>query len=237
MIRAHIHRPDPRGPDSKDLSFGRAGFCGTLYCRLENHNPRPVEPGMRRRMNMTEKFIVGIGGTTRGGSSTELLVRAVLDACARQGAKVEMFGAKELVALPFYAPENEERSDAQRHFIDSVRRADGLVIGSPGYHAGISALVKNAIDLMQDTMTDKRVYLDGCPVGLVVSAAGWQATGTTLSSLRDIVCSLRGWPTPVGVTMNSLQQKPFDADGKLIDDALSTMIESQAKQLMGFGYA
>jgi len=30
--------------------------------------------------------IVGIGGTRRARSSSELLVRAVLDACARRGA-------------------------------------------------------------------------------------------------------------------------------------------------------
>jgi FMN reductase len=32
---------------------------------------------------------------------------------------------------------------------------------------------------------------------------GWQATTTTLMTMRSTVHALRGWPTPLGVTINS----------------------------------
>jgi FMN reductase len=34
--------------------------------------------------------------------------------------------------------------------------------------------------------------------GLVI---GWQACGVTLQSIRGIVHALKGWPTPVGITV------------------------------------
>lgn len=183
---------------------------------------------------MKSRFIVGIGGTTRVGSSSEMLVRSVLKSCNVMGAETLMFGGAELSSLPFYAPENPERTEIQRVFVDAVRRADGIVIGTPSYHAGISALVKNAVDLLQDTMGDQRSYLDGCPVGLVICAAGWQATGATLSAMRDIVCSLRGWSTPISITVNTVQQKLFGPDGELAEDSVRAAVEGQARQLMAF---
>ena len=181
---------------------------------------------------MPQPLIVGIGGTTRPNSSVEALVKVVLAECQSQGARVLMFGSAELAALPHYGPEPEGRSSGQQALVDAVRAADGLVIGSPGYHSGISGLVKNAIDLLEDTRLDQRPYLDDLPVGLIVSAAGWQAGGVTLSALRNVVHALRGWPTPIGISVNTLAQKIFSDLGEIVDLGLKSAIEGQARQLM-----
>lgn len=178
--------------------------------------------------------IVGIGGTARAGSSSERLVEAVLGECAAQGAEVRMFGGQALAALPHFAPEAGERTAEQAELVTAVREADGLVIGSPGYHGGVSGLVKNAIDLLEDLRGDARVYFDGMPVGLIVSAAGWQATGVTLTALRGIVHAMRGWPTPIGIGVNSVEQRPFGPDGTLADDGIAAAIRGQADQIMRF---
>lgn len=132
-----------------------------------------------------DPFIVGIGGTTRIGSSSERLTSAVLTATERLGARTIMFGGAKLAELPHYAPESSVRTAAECELVEAVRAADGLVIGTPGYHGGISGLVKNAIDLLEDTRQDARVYFDGMPVGLVVLAAGWQALGHACGRGRD----------------------------------------------------
>ena len=178
--------------------------------------------------------VVGIGGTLREGSSTERLVAAVLDACARQGADTQLFGGASLRQLPHFNPESPERNDAERELVEAVRNCDALVIGTPGYHGGISGLVKNAIDLLEDLRQDSRPYFEGRPVGLVVSAAGWQATGVTLGALRGVVHAMRGWPTPLGLTINSVVQKPFSPQGDIIDQDIAAMIEAQAAQIMSF---
>jgi len=181
---------------------------------------------------MTSPLIVGIGGTTRPGSSGERMVRAVLSACADRGAQTRMFGGAELAALPHFAPENAERTAGQRDFVEAVRAADGIVIGTPGYHGGVSGLVKNAIDLLEDLNQDRRVYFDQRAVGLVVTAAGWQACGVTLQALRGIVHAMRGWPTPVGIAVNTVEQRPFDESGALSDPALLKQVALQAEQIL-----
>jgi FMN reductase len=72
------------------------------------------------------------------------------------------------------------------------------------------------------------------PVGLIVSAAGWQAGGVTLAALRGIVHAMRGWPTPAGIAINSIAQKPFGADGAIVDDGVAGQIATQARQIMAF---
>ncbi len=178
--------------------------------------------------------IVGIGGTTRPSSSSELLIKRVLSELEKQGANTKIFGGAALAELPHYAPEKPIRSSLQKDFVDAVRNADGLVIGSPSYHGGISGLVKNAIDLLEDLRDDENVYCTDRPVGIIVTAAGWQGCGVTIQSMRGIIHALRGWPTPLGITVNTLEQKLFDADGELIDTETLSACKLQAEQIMDF---
>lgn len=175
--------------------------------------------------------VVGIGGTLRAGSSSERLARAVLAACEARGAEVRMFDGPHLARLPHFDPATPDRSAAEAELVEAVRTAHALVIASPGYHGGVSGLVKNAIDLLEDLRGDARPYFDGRPVGLIVSAAGWQAGGVTLAALRGIVHAMRGWPTPIGLAVNSIEQKPFDAEGKLADAGIAAAVEAMATQL------
>lgn len=179
--------------------------------------------------------VVGIGGTLRPRSSSEMLARAVLAECAALGADTVMFDGIALSELPHFNPEAPMRNAAEQALVAAVRGADALVIASPGYHGGVSGLVKNAIDLLEDTRGDARVYFDGMPIGLIVSAAGWQAGGVTLAALRGIVHAMRGWPTPVGIAINSIEQKPFGADGALADAGIAAQVALQARQIMTFG--
>ncbi len=179
-------------------------------------------------------LIVGVGGTTRAGSSSERAVRAVLSECERLGARTRMFDGPALAELPHYAPESSERSALQAALCEAVREADGLVIGTPGYHAGMSGLVKNALDLLEDLRNDARPYLDRRAVGLVVASAGWQAGGLVLSALRDVVHGLRGWPTPLGVTLNTAVAPPFTPEGAVADEATAASLRLMAEQLVWF---
>ena len=106
--------------------------------------------------------------------------------------------------------------------VDAVRHADAVLIATPGYHGGMSGLVKNALDHLEALRVDERPYLDGRAGGVIVSAAGWQAAGTALVSVRATIHALRGWPTPFGVTVNSAEQRP-DGEGHFderVDGAL-----------------
>lgn len=180
------------------------------------------------------KKVVGLGGTFRQGSTTECLTRAVLARCELLGAETVMFGGQSLARLPLFNPEDSSRTSEQVALIELAREADAFVLSSPGYHGSFSGLLKNAIDLLEDLRGDRRSYFDGRPVGLIVAAAGWQACGTTLSALRDVVHAMRGWPTPIGIAVNSVEQKPFAPDGSIADAGIERCVNGLAEQIMMF---
>jgi FMN reductase len=176
---------------------------------------------------------VGIGGTTSTSSGTQRVLALALAEAERAGATIEMFCGPDLARLPLYSPEEPQRTPEQAALLDSVRRADGLILATPAYHAGISGLVKNAVDLLEDLRTDARPYLDGRAVGCIVTGFGWQGCGTTLTSVRTIVHALRGWPTPLGVTVNTAE-KLFDENGTLIDAKVQGQLALLARQVLDF---
>ncbi len=175
-------------------------------------------------------LIVGIGGTAVPDSSTERALAVAIAAAERAGARVRLFGAATLAGLPLYltAPCREPAAE----LIESVRQADGLIIASPGYHGSVSGLVKNALDHLEALSGDERAYLDGVPVGLIATAYGWQATGSTLATLRAIVHALRGWPTPLGAAVNCFG-KIFEG-GRCVDAVAAANLELVGRQVFDF---
>lgn len=177
-------------------------------------------------------LIVGIGGSTGGESVTSALLRACLRKLQEQGAYTDLVDGPQLSALPLYEAEAGEAPAAARPLLDVVRRADCVVLATPGYHGGMSGLLKNALDHLEALRDDPRPYLDGRAVGVIVAAAGWQAAGTALVSVRSAIHALRGWPTPFGVTVNSAEQRPDDGGNfdARVDGALAIL----AGQLLEF---
>jgi FMN reductase len=173
-------------------------------------------------------LIVGIGGSTRLRSTGELALHLALRAAEERGATTLVFPGPFLARLPIYSPDNGGRSAEQRDLVEAVRQADGLILASPGYHGGISGLVKNALDLLEDLRDDPRCYLEGRAVGCIITASGWQTVGSALSALRSVVHALRGWPTPLGAGLN-IAERIFDSTGACIDP-------HAARQLVGVGH-
>jgi FMN reductase len=177
-------------------------------------------------------LVVGIGGTTRPGSTAERALHYTLAKARALGADTELLVGSQIL-LPIYVPESTERDATARHLIAVLRRADGIVVASPGYHGSLSGLIKNALDYAEDMRTDERPYFDGRAVGLIACAQGWQATGATLTALRSIVHALRGWPTPLGVAINTSEGR-FGDDHSPPSAALSKQLSLLAHQVVEF---
>lgn len=188
---------------------------------------------MTARPLLAPPLIVGLGGTVRSGSTSETALVKALAAAAAAGAETLLFGGAFLAALPHYDPRCSADNAEQMRLVDTVRRADGLIVSTPGYHGSISGLVKNALDCLEDLRDDARPYLDGRAVGCIVTAAGAQAGGSTLAALRGIVHAMRGWPTPFGATLNSTGGL-FDEDGAFSDPRDAGAIDIVAQQVVEF---
>lgn len=202
------NRVAPRPPGAQDPRTDRAGAQTTA----------PGRP-----------HIVIVGGTMRAGSTSERLARHCGMLLQGLGASTAVFPATEL-ELPMYAPERATLHPTALAFIRETQRCDGMIIASPGYHGGISGLLKNALDYIEELRADARPYLHGRAVGCIVTAAGWQGANSTLAALRSVVHALRGWPTPLGVAVNSTQSL-VDAAGELSPD-IAHQLGIMARQIL-----
>ncbi|MGH2728293.1 MAG: NADPH-dependent FMN reductase [Actinomycetota bacterium] len=178
-------------------------------------------------------LIVGIGGTTRANSSTEKALRFALRVAEKDGAETLIFDGPTLDTLPHYAPEKPERTPEAVKLVDACRRADGIIVATPGYHGTISGLVKTALDYTEDLREETRPYFAERPVGCIATGAGWQGTVTALEGLRTVVHTLRGWPTPLGAAINTAQPV-FSPDGDPTDERVAFQLTTVAQEVMQF---
>lgn len=151
---------------------------------------------------MSQPHIVALGGTARPQSSTGHALRLALGAAEARGARTTLLTG-DAIAFPNFEPGSTGGEANVAAFVATLRSADGVIVGSPGYHGTFSGLVKNALDHVELMAGDARPYFHGMPVGLIAVAAGWQAAVSTLIGLRSVTHALRGWPTPLGVAINS----------------------------------
>ena len=169
--------------------------------------------------------ILAMGGSTRAQSTSEAALRIAAEGAREAGAEVLLLGGRDLM-LPIYDPDASERVPEATRLLDLAREADGFIIVSPGYHGGLSGLVKNALDYFEDLRSDPRgSYLDGRAVGCIAVAHGWQAAVGTLHQLRQVVHALRGWPTPFGAVVNSSEVR--------LDDPASVPASVEQLHLVG----
>lgn len=181
---------------------------------------------------MSEIRILAIGGSTRPGSSSEKALRIAADAARDAGATVTVITSRDLM-LPIYDTESRDRDPKAVALIDAIRSAHGIIVSSPGYHGGISGMMKNALDYIEDLADEDPAYLHGRAVGCIAVAYGWQATVSTLHQLRQVAHALRGWPTPLGGTVNASVTQ-FADDGSITDAATHEQLRTVGTQVVEF---
>lgn len=177
--------------------------------------------------------IVGIGGTIRPGSSTERALIVALRAAEAGGAETHLLGGAFLARLPIFNPATAETTPEQAELIEAVRTADGVIVASPGYHGSISGVIKNALDTLEALAKDERPYFTDRAVGCIITANGWQAAGTSLTTLRSVIHALRGWPTPYGAAFNATSSS-FGPDGEPVDPKDAWQLATVGQQVLEF---
>jgi len=100
--------------------------------------------------------IIGISGSPRKNSNTEVMVQAALQGAAESGGieteLVTLAGKKIMPCIGcFKCIERKDlcvfrHKDFMAEFYEKWLHADGFVIGSPVYHLSITGVLKNAID-------------------------------------------------------------------------------------------
>lgn len=168
--------------------------------------------------------IVGIGGSLRPDSYSQLALSLVGQRLEALGADVEVLDLRQM-NLPFCNGEDDYQDypdvEKLRH---AVAQADGLILATPEYHGSVSGVLKNALDLMSFEQ------LDGKVTGLV-SVLGGQPNSNALNDLRVIMRWVHAWVIPEQVAIGQAW-KAFDSSGKIIDEKLSQRFDQFAQSLV-----
>ncbi len=170
--------------------------------------------------------ILGIGGSTRAGSITEILLKAVLALADDAGALTTLASVREL-DFPMYNDDVplHDQPDAIHTFLDDVRAADGFILASPTYHGTVPGALKNVLDSLNVDSGVPRTYFDGRPVGLV--AYGGSSALNVVNALYHSVRGLRGMQVPTVVTAG--RGCIAAASATITDDA----VRGRARQMAG----
>ncbi len=135
--------------------------------------------------------VVAVCGSRRTGSYTRTGLRYALAGAAAAGAETELLdlGDPELEFPLFHPDRDAEAAGDVADGLQLVRRADGLLLGSPVYHGSYSSAFRSfhdwcSFDEYEDTA-----------VGLLATAGGG-SYASTLDHMRSTVRGVHGWVVP-----------------------------------------
>ena len=169
--------------------------------------------------------IVGISGSLRPGSYTRKAVRIALEGAKEAGADTRLLDLRDY-ELPFSSGNPKDRnypSDVYR-LRDDIQNADGVILGSPEYHGGMSGVLKNAIDLMGFK------EFEGKMIGLVGVSGGLMGATNALASLRTVGRALHAWVIPEQVSIPQAWRR-FSKDGDIDDGAIRERLKGVGQQV------
>jgi NAD(P)H-dependent FMN reductase len=108
-----------------------------------------------------------------------------------------------------------------------VRRAHGILLGTPEYHGSFSGVLKNALDLMGFQ------EFEGKMIGLVGVSAGKTGAFDALTALRNVGRALHAWVVPEQVSIPAAK-KAFDHQGHLNDPGLEKRLRQVGSRVAEF---
>jgi NAD(P)H-dependent FMN reductase len=180
--------------------------------------------------------ILAFAGATRKGSFNKKLIKLAAKGAEAAGAEVTLVDLRDF-PMPLYDGDLEAADglpEKAREFKKLLVDSDGILIASPEYNSGYSAVLKNAIDWAS------RVSAEGEPSLLAFTgkyAALLSASPGALGGIRGLY-QLRELLQNINVTvMPKMQAIPkageaFDENGALKDEKLSKSVHNIGAELV-----
>ncbi len=161
------------------------------------------------------KKIVVVTGSVRSVRATDGLAKTVVKKLEKSKEfEVSLADIREL-QLPLFdapVPPSVESFSTDHENVkawtQTIAQADGVVLLTPEYNAGLSAAQKNAIDWMSKEWKEKPVVAVGY---------GWHAAASALRHLHDVFERLGAHQASRNAQLTFMQQ--INPDGTVIDEA------------------
>jgi chromate reductase, NAD(P)H dehydrogenase (quinone) len=171
--------------------------------------------------------LLAFAGSLRSGSFNRLALRYAVAGAREAGALVQEV-RPDALRLPLYDGDLERAGsfpDMVEVWREQVRACDAMLIASPEYNHGLSAVLKNAIDWASRPPN----AFDGKVAASFGVSPGRQGTARSQQSLRLTLSAVNVWVLPRTVLI-PFAREAFDESGNLKD-------ERQARDLAALGRA
>ncbi len=170
------------------------------------------------------KNIVSISGTSRPDNYTSRALAVVNDELRKRKAKPTVIDARDLtLSFPGHPP-----SDDSNRLRKTIEDATGVVLATPEYHGGFSAMTKLIIENMGFPSA-----LSGKPVALVGVAAGRIGAIKSIEQLRGVCAHVGAIVVPGSVSVAGVRGA-FDDDGNCTDPGIEKSLRGVAESLLQF---
>jgi chromate reductase, NAD(P)H dehydrogenase (quinone) len=170
------------------------------------------------------KSIVTISGSSRAESFTAKALAVVNDELSRSDFQLDTF---EAASLHLGFPGRPATPDGAR-LREAVEDAAGLVLATPEYHGGMSAMIKLCIENLGFPSA-----MAGKPVALLGVASGRIGAIKSIEQLRGVCGHVGALVVPGAISVASVEGA-FDADGRCTDAATETALRGLAASLLTF---
>ena len=185
---------------------------------------------------MAEK-ILAFAGSLRSASFNSKLVRIAAAGARDNGALVDEINLGDL-PLPLYDADVEREHGFPKNarlFKRLLIEHDGVLIGSPEYNTGMTAVLKNAIDWASRAESGDPSYVafKGKVGGIMSTSPGNFGGVRSLGMLRGILSYLGMIVVPTQLAIPRANTA-FDAEGNLIDAQQAKTIHSIGAEVVTF---
>jgi NAD(P)H-dependent FMN reductase len=163
--------------------------------------------------------IVGVSGSLRRGSFNTSLLRAAVESMP-SGSELVI---ETIEGIPLYNGDVEAASGIPARAAElkkAIAAADGVLLVTPEYNNSIPGVLKNAVDWLSRPPADIKSVFGGKPVAIMGASQGGFGTVLSQNAWLPVLRTLGTKPWFGGRLLVSRAQTVFDADGKLVDEAI-----------------
>ena len=174
--------------------------------------------------------VVAICGSLRPGSYTRLALQVALRGARETGAEATLIDLREYQLI--FCDGKEDESGYPKDVFrlrEEVKRAHGVILGTPEYHGGLSGVLKNALDWASRPPTTTPLH--GMPAGIMGAATGMVGTARAQLQLRQALVYTHTYPLAAPEVLVARAQDKFDASGRLQDEPTRKFIADYMESL------
>ncbi len=175
-----------------------------------------------RAMAEQKLKVLAVAGSLKEASVTRVVIHHAAELMRQAGCAVDILDLK-TEPLPLFSPDDTRKLPFFPLLQERVHRADVLLLGTPDYHGGMSAALKNFLD---------HFWLEFAGKLFATVVASHEKGLTATEQIRTVARQCYAWTLPYGL---SFDEKSDVAEGRIVSESLLKRADMLARDARVYG--